>query len=810
MATGFSVAVRCWKDGQFSEAQRIYRQVLAQEPSHHPSLHHLGLIERQLGHPERAVELIRHCVSVKPDYTEGWADLGAILLSIGRDGEALNACEQAISLNPGYAPGHGVIGSAHLKTGRTADAISAFLRAVKLDPSYADGYAGLADALIAEGRLDDALASCNKAIALNPQLAMAYGVKGLILYRRGRFAEAKAAYVQALQINPRLALVHTRLANTLCTEGRFEAAITANWRAIDIDATCGEAYANLAATLQALGRNDEALAAYRQAITMRPDCLEAHANLGMLLHRTGQCDEAIATFQAAIAFDASGEFALPNLISIFRQHGRLDEAAECYRQLIACKGENAAGLLYEYCSLRRELCDWYDLDAAETQAIAAVRASSERVAPFAALGMAGCAPRDQLTLARSWAQGFALGHKPAVAPSIAVNPGGRIRVGYLSSDFFNHATARLIAGLIEHHERERFEIFAYSWGHDDGSDMRARLTGAFDHFVDIRQFPQSEAVRRIRDDGIDVLLDVKGYARDARTAIMAARPAPVQVNFLGYPGTLGAPFIDYVIADPFVVPMDQQPYFDEKIVHMPHCYQPNDGKILTTTELTRRSCGLPDGAFVFCSFNGVYKITRPVFTAWMRLLAKVPGSVLWLLDTNASAKLSMQREAGTLGIDQSRLIFAPTVPMDEHMARYSLADLFLDTLPVNAHATASEALGMGLPVITCVGSTFAGRVAGSLLKAAGLPELVTTSLEDYSALALKLATDDREKLGGIRDRLKRNRSTAPLFNAQQYARDIEAAFAYMLWLYANGRKPEAFAVADLPQAANTRRPAGAA
>ncbi|MEJ2125856.1 MAG: tetratricopeptide repeat protein [Alphaproteobacteria bacterium] len=775
--TGYAMAVDYWKAGRLADAQMIYRQVLAAQPDHFHSLHHLGLIEQQLGQPERAVELIRHCLAIKPDFTEGWSDLGCILLSIGREGEALTACEQAVSLDPQFPPGHANLGNVLLKMGQRAEAMASLLLAINLDPKHAPAYASLADAMATEGRLEDAFQSCTKALALDPYLAMAHAVKGFVMHQRGQFSEAKAAFVQALQIDPNYAVAHTRLANTLRIEGRFQAAIAANKCALDIDPTCAEAYCNLGVTLQALGRNDEALEAYRKAIDLRPEFLEAHANLGMLLHRVGQCDEAIETFQAAISFDTTGEFALPNLISIFKQTGRLNEASESYRQLIACREGQSASLLYDYCSLRREICDWWDLEAEEERAIAAVRVRNERVPPFMSLAMQ-CSAGDQQTVARAWAQGFVLGNAQKNAPSVAVNPTG--------------------------------EIFAYSWGCDDGSELRARLTDSFDNFADIRQTSHGETISRIRDDGIDILVDLKGYTRDARTIIMASRPAPVQVNFLGYPGTMGADFIDYIIADPYVLPMDQQPFYDEKIVHLPNCYQPNDVSGQTPIELTRAQCGLPKDAFVFCSFVGEYKISRQVFAAWMKLLTKVPGSVLWLLEVNESAKVNLQREAGTQGVDASRLIFAPKVPMDEHLARYKHADLFLDTLPVNAHATASEALGFGLPVLTCVGKKFAGRVAGSLLKAAELPELITESLEDYSALALRLATDERDKLSEWHKKLELNRNTAPLFQPERYARDIEAAYAYMVWLYANGRKPESFAVADLPNTLNTQRSTGTA
>lgn len=798
------MAVAAWKAGRLAEAQMIYRQVLAVHKDHYQSLHHLGLIEYQMGEPERAIELLRCCLANKPDFTEGWSDLGNILLSIGREMEARTACEQAVKLNPDFAPGQTNLGNVLMKMGQRAEAIASFLLAIKLSPKYAPAYASLADAKASEGRLDDALQACTKALALDPYLAVAHAVQGYVMHQRGQFSEAKAAYVEALKIDPRYAQAHTRLANTLRTEGRFQAAITANRRALEIDPNCGEAYCNLGLTLQALGRNDEALEEYKKAIDERPDCLEAHINLGTLQQRTGQYDEAIATFQTAISFDTNGEFALPNLINIYKQMGRLNDASESYRQLLACKGDGSGALLYDYCSLRHEICDWRDLDDDETRAIAAVRASRERVPPITSLAMR-CSPEDQLALARSWAQGFVLGNAPKGAPSAAENPTGRIRVGYLSSDFFNHATARLIAGLIEHHYRNRFEIFAYSWGYDDGSELRARLIDSFDNFTDIRQMSHSDAINTIRDDGIDILVDLKGYTRDARTIIMASRPAPIQVNFLGYPGTMGASFIDYVIADPFVLPKDQQPHYDEKIVHMPNCFQPNDVSRENPIELTREQCGLPKDAFVFCSFNSEYKISRPVFTAWMKLLAQVPGSVLWLLEVNENAKVNLQREAGTLGVDASRLIFAPKVPMDEHLARYRHADLFLDTLPVNAHATASEALGSGLPVLTCAGKTFAGRVAGSLLKAVELPELITESLEDYAALALRLASEERGKLLALRKKLVQNRTSVPLFQPERFARDIEAAYSYMVWLHDNGRKPESFAIADLPNAMSGQR-----
>ncbi len=573
----------------------------------------------------------------------------------------------------------------------------------------------------------------------------------------------------------------------------FDAALAANRRAIEADPNCAEAYANQALTLQALGRNEEALAAYRQALALKPELIEALTNIGLLLQRTGFADEALAALRQAVRLAPDADFVLAGLASVLKDQRRFDEAAGIYRELLALPDPPATAQ-YDYCTLRRQICDWEGLEDAERQAVAAIRESGERVDPFAALAMA-CSPDDHLALARAWAGGFKT--ESLSAAMRRPDQGGPIRVGYVSSDFFDHATASLIAELIERHDRARFEIFAYCLSPDDGSAMRQRLIAGFDRFAVVTGLPNAEVARRIAADGIDILIDLKGYTRNGPSAIMAHRPAPIQVNYLGYPSTMGADFIDYIIADPFIAPMEHQPFFDERIVHLPDCYQPND-RLRKAAEPppTRAQCGLPGDALVLCSFNNAYKITAPVFSIWMRLLGKVPGSVLWLLDANPLAKANLQRHAAERGVDPGRLVFAPKLPTAEHLARYALADLFLDNLPVNAHTTASEALWCGVPVVTCVGEIFVGRVAGSLLHACGLPELVTRSLDEYEALALQLAAD-RPTLTALREKLARDRLTAPLFDIEGYARNLEAAFAQMIRLYRAGRHPEAFAVTDL-------------
>jgi predicted O-linked N-acetylglucosamine transferase (SPINDLY family) len=373
-----------------------------------------------------------------------------------------------------------------------------------------------------------------------------------------------------------------------------------------------------------------------------------------------------------------------------------------------------------------------------------------------------------------------------------------VRIAYLSADFYLHATAYLTAGLFELHDRSRFEVLGVSFGPDDASDMRARLVKSFDRFCDVTARSDEEAARLLASLQVDIAVDLKGYTQDARTGILAYRPAPIQICYLGYPGTMGASFMDYVIADATVLPFDQQSFYTEKIIHLPDCYQVNDSRrAIAERTPSRPEAGLPGQGFVFCCFNNNYKITAPIFEVWMRLLSAVPGSVLWLLSDNTSAHNSLRRQAAARGIDAARLVFADRLPIDRHLARQRLADLFLDTLPYNAHTTASDALWAGLPMLTCRGEAFAGRVAASLLNAAGLPELVTGSLQEYEAMALKLATD-ASLLGSIRRKLAQNRPNCPLFDTDRFRRHLEAAYLTAWGIYQRGEPPGSFSISPLP------------
>jgi predicted O-linked N-acetylglucosamine transferase (SPINDLY family) len=452
----------------------------------------------------------------------------------------------------------------------------------------------------------------------------------------------------------------------------------------------------------------------------------------------------------------------------------------------------------QWFNTKQRLWDWSNYREDEVKARHALRTSASRLAPFALLALSST-PEEQLECARHVTAAVTV-RAPLMLPRAKPRPTEKIRVGYFSHDFRENALAILIPGLIEEHDRHRLEIFGYSYGPDDHSARRARLEAAFDRFVDIRDMPDRDAAELIHADAVDILIDLNGYTGESRAEILACRPAPIQVNYLGFTATMGADFIDYIIADRFVVPEDQQPFFSERLVYLPDCYQCNDDKReIADRTPSRTECELPEAGFVFCCFSNSYKITPLLFDIWMRLLHAVPGSVLWLLDpwtqsAGALAKANLAREAAARGVMPERLIFAPRLPFyPDHLARHRLADLFLDTLPFNAHTTASDALWAGLPMLTCAGNTFTGRVAGSMLHAVGLGELVTTSLEEYEALAMRLARD-RELLTGLRERLAQHRRTYPLFDTKRYARNLEAAYCRMWEGWRAGRPPTAFSV----------------
>ena len=662
------------------------------------------------------------------------------------------------------------------------EAEAMFRRAVELKPDAAEAHYNLGFILQEQGKLDAAIEVYRRALALRPDMPQAYTNIGVALQHQGKLDEAVAAFRRAIAGNPNHADAYFNLGAVLRLQNHVDEAAAAYRRVVELDPSHAAARNNLALILSEAGELRAAEAMQRQAVGLWPDYAEGHNNLGALLLDQGRPLEALDGLGAALKLKPDYPEAYLNMGNALRELGSLGEAIDAYRRAIALRptyAEALAQLVYH----RARACDWSDTGA-EAALLSAVRQNAARIPPFTLIATAATAA-DHLICARKWVEHFVVPEQQVYAHHAAPRS-GRLRIGYLSSDFHDHATAYLIAELIERHDRDRFEIHGYSYGPDSGGAMRARLVSAFDRFTDIDALSHRDAAARIRADDIDILVDLKGHTHRARPKILAFRPAPVQVNYLGFPGTMGAPFIDYIVADDFIVPRDRQTLYAEKLAYLPGCYQPNDTRREIAAAPGRAACGLPAQGFVFCAFNNSFKITPAFFAIWMRLLQQVPGSVLWLLESNALVRRNLSAAAAAAGVDPGRLVFAPILPHGQHLARHRHADLFLDTLPCNAHTTASDALWAGLPVLTCAGETFAGRVAGSIVRAAGLSELVASSPRDYEALALALAREPA-RLAGIRSRLGVGRANLPLFDTAKRTHDLEALYARMAEIWRSGQ-----------------------
>lgn len=565
------------------------------------------------------------------------------------------------------------------------------------------------------------------------------------------------------------AIKHCEEARARYQNGDLEAAATQYKQALELEPRIPDAWADLGFIRYQLQRYAEAEEALNTALTLKPGHPQAMNNLANLYQRTNRLAEAEALCRTLTAAHPDYLNAWMNLGTTLRELGRDAESAEAYRRALALKPDHApalAELLYRL----RTLCDWGECEDLQTRLTQAIHGGNS--APPFATALFTDAETQHLN-ARAWSAA----NYPKVQERPSMHANERIRIGYLSSDFYDHATAYLISELFEHHDRTQFEIFAYSAGKPKDCPERSRITAAADQFRDIYNISDRDAADLIRADSIDILVDLKGYTKHHRMGVMALKPVPVQMHYLGYPSTTGAPFIDYFISDNICTPENTENHFSERLIRLPHSYQINDRKRPLPAPTPRAAQGLPETGFVFAAFNAPYKITPEIFAAWMRLLNATESSVLWLMDSHATENLT--REASAHGIASERLVFAKQTNLAEHLSRYHHADLFLDTAPVSGHTTASDALWCGVPVVALLGETFAGRVAASLLHAVELPQLVTESLDAYEALALSLAHDS-EKRDALKHHLTENRMRFPLFDSEATTRALEAAYLHAL------------------------------
>lgn len=727
------------------------------QPRDCAALYYLGILRCGQGRFADAAASFSKVLALQPHHADTLIANGGALRELGRFEEALASYDKAVAQKPRLAELFYNRALVLLNLARTPDAVSDFTRAVDLKPGYADAWNNRGGALHSLGRFDDAISDFDCAIALQPGFATAHHNRGLSLRQRGRPQEAVASHDRALAIQPNHAEAWNDRGQALKSLRRFAEAVASFNRAITLKPKHVKALYNRGATFWDMGRIDDAAASFGEALAIDPDCVVALHARGNMLWTTRQLYQpALQDLQRALDLEPDHAYTRGDLMHVKMYGG-----------------------------------DWRDFNEEAARIDKGVRDGKRIINPFTYHTIS-----DSVADLQICAKAFAESNFPAVAalPARADRRPGKVRVGYICGEFRAHATMRLMAGLFELHDKDRFEIVAFDSGHDDQSPLRRRVEAAFTKFVDISALSAPDAARCVAAEGIDILVTLNGYCGEGRMDVFAQRPAPIQVNFLAFPGTLGAPYVDYVIADRIVVPKAERRYYTESVVYLPDSYQVNDGARGTPENTTTRiEHRLPEDAFVFCHFNHSFKLTPATFERWMRILRQVEGSVLWLLQSNSAFADNLRREAEHHGVAADRLIFAPVMNYQEHLARLVLGDLFLDSLPYTAHTTASDALWMGLPVLTCRGTTFAGRVAASLLYAAGLPELVTENGGAYEDLALNLARDPTA-LRAIRKKLMNSRAGAPLFDTQRFTQHLEAAYTTMLKTWESGAAAQGFSV----------------
>jgi predicted O-linked N-acetylglucosamine transferase (SPINDLY family) len=752
-------ALRLRRAGKFAEAARLYGEVLQRDPRHFEALHALGILHYQSGRLEEAERLIGQAILVNPRAADALYNRASLLLRMNRLDEAVHCFDRAIALKPDYADALGNRGGALLRLGRAAQGFADFQKLVALRPDLPQAWANHAGALMALQRPAEALSSYDRALSLKSDYAQVWKERAVALLALNREPEALASIDKAVQIEPKNPDSLYRRADLLL------------W----------------------LKRHSEAALAYDAFLALQPNHAEAWNRRGIALVELRRQLEALAAFDKAVALNPADADSWNNRANILFELKRFAEAGRDYEQVLKLAPELSyvEGFLIQ-CRMR--ICDWSSLAEDRRKLTAGLDAGKRIIDPQGNLAISR-SPEDQLQCARIF-----MADEGSFAPLWRGEryAHGRIRLAYLTADFRPHPVAFLIAGVFEHHDRSRFETIGVSFGPGAETDIRARIAAGFEHFFDVRNRSDSDVAAMLKEMEVDIAVDLMAFTEGCRPAILARRPAPLQANFLGFPGTMGADHIDYILADRCIIPEEHRRFYSEQVVYLPDTYQANDSKRrVAERKPTRSEAGLPENAFVFCCFNNNYKITPEIFAIWMRLLGKVDGSVLWLLEDNKHVVSNLGREAKASGIAPERLIFAPRTTPPEHLARQSLADLFLDTSPYTAHTTCSDALWVGLPVVTFLGPTFAARVAGSLLNAVGLPELVAGSPQDYEALALHLACDG-EALRAVKAKLARNRSTYPLFDTALFTRNLERAFTTMFERHRDGLAPQSFAVEPVP------------
>lgn len=788
----YNLGITLHDQGKYEAAVLAYQSACALQPNHAVAFYNMGNSLREMGALEKAVSSYRRATEIDPGYGEAYGNLGNTLRQAGDLVGAIAAYEQAIRSKPSYAEGYRNYAIALAELGRNDEAVSSYFAALQINHADADAYKGLGNLFCAQLRFGDAILAYSRALELNQTDCDVCIALGHAFQQNQEIDKAILAYRKAIEIKPASANAYNNLGAALIERGDMNAAIEALDVSILLNPTLAEAYNNQGNAFNKQGKFLDAIASYERSLALDPDNSDTFNNLGTALHSIGRFDDEITAYRRAIEIDPDNASAHNNLAGVMLEIGAHDQAIASYQKALEINPQFAtaeAQLLHQ----QQHVCDFKAAAALEA-ASARFGIQTEPIPPFPSLGWSDN-PEHQFLRAKKWAQ-TQLVLAPAPHSIRPANKTGKLRVGFFTADIRPHPMMYCLSGLLGHYDRASTEIIVFHLNRGPSGEWPQKVKDQVDLFIHAETMSDQDLIHCARAQALDVLIDLSGYTAGNRCSVVQARLAPVQVNFLGFPGTMGAEFIDYIIADPIVIPDQERAFYSEKIIYLPHSYFPIDySKVETADPTNRADHGLPERGVVFCCFNNAYKIGPREFAIWMRLLAQVDGSVLWLLKANAWARDNLIKEAALANIDPSRLIFADKVSIERHLERHRHADLFLDTFNYNAHTTACDALWTGVPLVTKIGRQFSARVAASLLTAAGLPELITASETDYERTSLRLAQSP-DILLSLKRKLLQNKDTCPLFDSRRYARNFGTGLATVFQRALEGRQREDIFILD--------------
>ena len=782
----YSLGLTFQELGQLNSMIEHLKKAVIIKPEEAEAHNRLGLGLEEIGEFNGAVVSFQKAVEINPNFSEAHNNLGNVLRELERLNEAVDSYKMALEINPDYPALHNNLGNTFIRMEQYDDAIKSHQTALLFNPGYYESLNNIGIAFFKQELMDKAIKYFKKAIAIKPDFEETYNNIGSAFYQDQQFEEAIKHYEKAIDLNPNYYQAYNNLGNLYNNLSNLDQAIKCYENALDVNSNFPEAHNNLGNVFKELGRKKDALKSYKEAIKTNPEFSEAFNNLGTLYNDLKQSNNALESFQKAIEINPNFSEVYHNIGKLYYDLEQFDSALESFERALTIKND-LEYVLGSILNAKMTSCNWIDLISLQNNILNKVNNKEKVVDPFSIFGLI-----DDPALQKKASEIRAKNAFPKnnLLPQIDLYPRHKkIRIGYCSADFREHPVAYLTAELYELHDRDHYEIHAFSYGPDTKDEMNLRIKAGVDHFHDVKSMSHEEVALLARSLEIDIAIDLGGFTSGARIDIFAMLAAPIQLGYLGFLGTMGAEYYDYLIADPVMIPKKNQKHFVEKIVYLPNFQVTDSTELPPDIHLTRHDVGLPAEGFVFCCFNNTWKITPNTFDSWARILKQVEGSVLIVYADNSSAETNLIKEMILRKVDSSRLIFGDRLKRDKYLARYRVADLFLDTQPCNAGTTAVDALRMELPVLTMRGDSFVSREAASILTSMNLPELITNTPEEYESLAIELATNP-DKLKVIKEKLKNNLSTAPLYNTKLFTKNLESAYTQMYERYQKGLEPD--------------------